>query len=252
MVPSQFSANYSPKPELILNFAKKFFIVKILLTSPQRRMQEQMPSYFKRQGWRCELAESKRTFWRKTALYDYDALVIAEQVSDEVLEWARRIRRSGSKEILVLLITADDAEQRIAALQAGYDDILLQPAHPGELKARLEAIWRRQADYPQQVFQLGALRILPEGSSVEANGKALELTQKEFGLLYYLARHRGRVVSKESIVEYLWGENREQLTSYDFLYAHFKNLRRKLKEAGAGVSISSLYGRGYALKESSA
>jgi DNA-binding response OmpR family regulator len=215
-------------------------------------MREQFHHYFKRQGWRCEMAENENAFWRKTALYDYDALVIAAQASDKVLDWARRLRRSGAKEAMLLLATEDCTEQRINALQAGYDDVLQQPAHPGELRARLQAIWRRQADYPQEVFQLGGLRILPEAGRAEAHGKALELTNKEFSLLYYLARQRGRIVSKESIVEYLWGENREQLASYDFLYAHLKNLRRKLKEAGAGAMITTAYGRGYALQESSA
>lgn len=221
--------------------------MKLLLSSARPGLQSQLLGFFKRQGWRCELAPTPAAFWRKTNAYDYEALLVDQQLSGQAERWAQLLRREACKSALLLLTDEDEAEQRMAALQAGYDEVLRLPLHLGELKARIQAILRRQANYPQPVIVLGALQLLPEERRVEANGKWLALTKKEFDLLYLLARHRGRIATKAHLVEYLWGEDMEEAASYDFLYAHIKNLRRKLKEAGVEGLIESVYGLGYKL-----
>lgn len=222
--------------------------MKLLVASLQTGRQHQLNDFFKRQGWRCELATTPIDFWRKTNAYDYEALIIDQLMSRDAEKWARLLRREGCRSAMVLLTPEDEVGQRIAALQSGYDDVLPQTVHPEELKARIQAILRRQAQYPQPVLELGAVRLLPEERRVEANGQLLALTKKEFDILYFLARHRGRVATKANLVEYLWGEDKEDANAYDFLYAHLKNLRRKLKEAGVEKLIGSVYGIGYRLE----
>jgi DNA-binding response OmpR family regulator len=210
-------------------------------------MQRESLAFFKRQGWRCELAEDAAGFWRKTNHTDYDALLVAQQLSEGTTLWAKTLRQEGNKAALVLLLQDGGVAERIAALNAGYDDVVAQATHLGELKARINAIWRRQAQYPQPRLEIGPLHIQPEERLAATNGQTIPLTKKEFDLLFYLARQRGRVATKAQLVEYLWDERMEYTASYDFLYAHLKNLRRKLQRAGVRDLIVSVYGLGYKL-----
>ncbi|HKK78726.1 MAG TPA: response regulator transcription factor [Phaeodactylibacter sp.] len=221
--------------------------MKLLLSSARTGLQSQLLGFFKRQGWRCELAPTPAAFWRKTNAYDYEVLLVDQQLSGQAERWAQLLRREACNSAMVLLTNEDEVDQRIAALQAGYDEVVRLPMHLGELKARIQAILRRQASYPQPDIALGALRLLSEERRLEVDGQWLELTKKEFDLLHLLARHGGRVATKAHLVEYLWGEDMEEAASYGFLYAHIKNLRRKLKEAGVEGLIESVYGLGYKL-----
>jgi len=73
----------------------------------------------------------------------------------------------------------------------------------------------------------------------------LELTKKEFGLLLYMITNQNQVVTKESITEHLWGSNIDLVDTFDFIYSHVKNLRKKLSESGANNYIQTVYGIGY-------
>jgi len=89
------------------------------------------------------------------------------------------------------------------------------------------------------------LKINPEVSTVLVNDQALILTRKEYDLLLFFLANKNRVLSKESIAEHLWGDDIELVDSYDFLYSHIKNLRKKIIEKGGRDYILSVYGIGY-------
>jgi DNA-binding response OmpR family regulator len=77
------------------------------------------------------------------------------------------------------------------------------------------------------------------------NGTVIELTRKEYELLLYLVSNKNKVVSKNAIAEHLWGDDMDMADSYDFIYSHIKNIRRKLAQAGCPDYIRSVYGMGY-------
>lgn len=99
------------------------------------------------------------------------------------------------------------------------------------------------------LFSYMGLTLNPNAQTVLLDGRSLVLTKIEYSILLFLLKHQKQTVKKERLVENLWKDNAEHKSSYDFLYAHIKNLRKKLKAAGGQVDIKNVYGMGYKLKE---
>ena len=98
-------------------------------------------------------------------------------------------------------------------------------------------------------MKLGNLTLYPDKRQAEVDRQALQLNRKEFDLLYYFVVNPNRVINKMSLAESVWGDNIDQADSLDFIYSQVKNLRKKLKLAGATVEVKAVYGFGYKLSE---
>ena len=96
---------------------------------------------------------------------------------------------------------------------------------------------------------VGNLQLWPDKRQAAVEGTSLQLNRKEFDLLYYFAVNPNRVINKMSLAESVWGDNIDQADSLDFIYSQVKNLRKKLKQAGATVELKAVYGFGYKLSE---
>ena len=89
------------------------------------------------------------------------------------------------------------------------------------------------------------ITIIPDHQTVKIKGKDLVLTKKEYALLLFLVTNKNRILTKDGIAEHLWGDDMDLNDSYDFIYSHIKNLRKKLVEAGSTDYIKTVYGMGY-------
>ena len=98
-------------------------------------------------------------------------------------------------------------------------------------------------------MSIGNLLLYPDKRQATVEGVALQLNRKEFDLLYYFVVNPNRVINKMSLAESVWGDNIDQADSLDFIYSQVKNLRKKLKQAGATVELKAVYGFGYKLSE---
>src|SRR4051794_26626446 len=108
----------------------------------------------------------------------------------------------------VLLLTArDQVADRIRGLDAGADDYLVKPFHFAELLARLRALTRRGSTPRAPAIEVGQLRVDPASRRVSREGREVELTAREFGVLEFLARHAGQVVSRTDLLEHVWDAN---------------------------------------------
>ncbi len=150
---------------------------------------------------------------------------------------------------IFVLSTHTDPSYKIEALLNGADDYLSKPFHEGELNARVQAILRRYND-PYNANNLYVLMtcpdlvIDPQFRSVEIKGLQLELTKKEFEILYLLAKHPGQVFSKEQIYTKVWGN--EFIANENSVMCHIWRIRVKFKEHGENVDyIKTVWGVGY-------
>ena len=98
-------------------------------------------------------------------------------------------------------------------------------------------------------MSIGNLLLYPDKRQATVEGVVLQLNRKEFDLLYYFVVNPNRVINKMSLAESVWGDNIDQADSLDFIYSQVKNLRKKLKQAGATVELKAVYGFGYKLSE---
>jgi DNA-binding response OmpR family regulator len=158
-------------------------------------------------------------------------------------EVCRRIRsRSG---VPIIMLTARDEEQdRIAGLSAGADDYVCKPFSPGELMARVRAVLRRtRAMPPQAVYELGDIRLVRATRAVTVDGAPIDLREREFELLECLMEHPGRWLSRDELLDRVWGFDYPGGTRT--VDMHVAGLRRKL---GRPNAITTRRGAGYRME----
>lgn len=163
------------------------------------------------------------------------------------LDICQRLRSIGSKIPMIVLASQDAVQDRVAALNAGADDCLSKPFSVEELLARVRAHLRRDYRRDEDVLRFEDLTLNRKTREVSRNGKPIELTAKEFDLLDYLMTNRRQVVTREQILEHVWG--------YDFMgdsnviEVYIRYLRLKLESDQQKRLIYTVRGVGYVLRE---
>jgi DNA-binding response OmpR family regulator len=151
-------------------------------------------------------------------------------------------RRIGGQVPVIMLTAHDEEPDRVAGLEVGADDYVSKPFSPRELTARVKAVLRRtgRADSPGDVSSLGPVTLVRSSREVNVDGREVELTQREFDLLEYLLRHAGQVVSRDQLLEAVWGFLSPGETRT--VEVHVAQLRKKL---GQPELIKTVRGLGY-------
>jgi two-component system, OmpR family, response regulator MprA len=161
------------------------------------------------------------------------------------LEVAKTIRRSDDVPILVLT-ARDGVESRVEGLDAGADDYLVKPFERQELLARLRALLRRRPPRGQATLTMGDLKLNPDTHEVTRGGRAVDLTQREFELLEYLMRNERIVISRQRLLDEVWGYDPFSMTNTIEVFV--SNLRRKLEADGEPRLLHTIRGAGYVLR----
>jgi two-component system, OmpR family, response regulator MprA len=230
-------------------FAGQNGAVSILIVDDDRALRDALRRALLLAGYETETAAGGNDALARIRLSPPDAVILDIGMPDvDGLEVCRRLRSAGDR-VPVLMLTARDAiEDRIDGLDAGADDYLVKPFDVGELQARLRALLRRAGgEDADATLEFGELRLDRQLHGVTVDGRFVELTRTEFGLLELLMRNPRQVLSHELIYERVWG--------YDFgpasnaLRVYVGYLRRKLEQAGARPLIRNVRGVGYVLKE---
>lgn len=220
--------------------------MKILIVEDDQNLLTKMLRFFKREGYVCEHVNSYQEGYKKLNNYDYDCVLINLALpGQDGLKLVRMMREEDARTGIILLSAYSPVEERILGLEEGADDFLSIPLHIGELHARIKAVMRRKTGDYSKELAFGGLILKLDERIVFADDIPLKLTKKEFEILAYLARNKNRVVTKDSIAEHLWGDYMEDAISFDFIYAHVKNLRKKLARQGYGGYLKTIYGIGY-------
>jgi len=150
----------------------------------------------------------------------------------------------------VLLLTAKDAVgSRVAGLDAGADDYLVKPFAFPELSARIRALLRRGKAEPMTLIRIGTFEVDPVTRTVLREGNRLELTVREFELLEYLARNKGRVVSREMLARDVWKEPGRATPLDNVIDVHVARLRKKLDDPFSIKLLHTVRGVGFLLSE---
>ena len=222
--------------------------MKILLVEDEPALRSTLIEALRQGGYVVEVAADYTQAYEKIKVYRYDCVLLDLTLPDGTgLDLLRALKAEGSP-AGVLIITARDAlDDKITGLDLGADDYLIKPFHLSELNARVRAIIRRRQFNGQQQLTFRDLLVLPDLAEVHVRGELLTLTKKEYDLLLYLLANPGRILTKEAIAEHLCGDAVDAADSFDFIYTHLKNLRKKLQEKGADNYIRTMYGVGYKL-----
>jgi DNA-binding response OmpR family regulator len=159
---------------------------------------------------------------------------------------AKRLREDGD-EVPILMLTARDAlESRVEGLDVGADDYLVKPFERQELLARMRALLRRRPPRGMAPLRVGDLMLNPDTHEVSRGERKIELTQREFELLEYLMRNERLVISRQKLLDEVWGYDPFSITNTIEVFV--SNLRRKLEADGEPRLLHTVRGAGYVLR----
>lgn len=220
--------------------------MKVLVVEDEDSLREVIVHSLEKERYVVESASTFREASLKINDYDYDCIVLDIMLPGgsglTLLEELKRLRKRDS----VIIISAKDSlEDKITGLDLGADDYLTKPFHLAELNARIKSIIRRKQQDGELYLSLANIVVYPDRHAVLIDSIPLILNRKEFDLLYYFITNPERVISKSTLAEAIWGDYIDQADSFDFIYSQVKNLRKKLKTAGALPEIKAVYGFGY-------
>jgi DNA-binding response OmpR family regulator len=220
--------------------------MKILIIEDEQGLQQSVKKYLEHQGFVCEVVGDFTTGIEKVHNYNYDCVVVDIGLPDgNGLEIVRQLKKIESQTGIIIISAKNALEDRLKGLELGSDDYLTKPFHLSELNARINAIIRRRNFGGNRIIQFQEIKLDPEALRVTVDDKAVDLTEKEYQLLEYFVANQRRVLTKAAIAEHIWGDEYDQVNSYDFIYTHIKNLRKKLIDAGCEDYIKTVYGTGY-------
>ena len=220
--------------------------MKILVIEDESTLRETIISYLEGEGFLCEHAASVELGSEKVCLYEYDCILVDIGLPDgSGLSLIKELKKIHPETGIIIISAKNSIEDKISGLDLGADDYLTKPFHLPELNSRLKSLLRRRKFEGKQAILIENITIFPENRQVYVDKELLQLTKSEFDLLLFFTSNRGRVLSKESIAEHLWGDFADAADSFDFVYSHLKNLRRKLAEKAGKDHFQNVYGTGY-------
>jgi DNA-binding response OmpR family regulator len=220
----------------------------VLVVDDEPTIAEVVARYLERAGYRTRVAADGAAAIEAAAQQRPD-LVVLDLMLPRIdgLEVMRRLREQDRERIAVILLTAKSEEaDRVIGLRLGADDYVVKPFSPAELVARVDAVLRRIDTSPEQeaAIDLGDLRIDPAARRVFVRGEEALLTQREFDLLLFMARHPGQVFSRNQLMDAVW--QYAFYTDTSTVTVHIRRLRAKIElDPAEPRHIQTVWGVGY-------
>jgi DNA-binding response OmpR family regulator len=226
--------------------------MKLLLVEDQVELASSVQNYFSKEGDVCEVAYSLAKASEKLYAFDYDVILLDLMLPDgDGLSLLKMIKETKSATGVVIISAKNALNDKLAGLDLGADDYLPKPFHLAELNARAKAVYRRRLQQGQNSIAFKEIEINLDNREVIVEGTVLDLTRKEYDLIHYFIVNQNRLLTKQAIAEHLWGDYMDTADSFDFVYQHIKNLRKKIMAAGGNDYVKTVYGVGYKMKDES-
>jgi DNA-binding response OmpR family regulator len=220
--------------------------MKILIIEDERKLADNICSYLSSEQFTCEVAYDYYEAIEKIHVYEYACIILDITLPHgSGLDILKELKKEKKAEGVLIVSAKNSLDDKVMGLTIGADDYLTKPFHLPELAARVSAIVRRKSFEGNNVIALDDLTLDLADRTLKSKDEIIPLTRKEYDLLLYFVSNKNRVITKEAIVEHLWGDEIDMADSYDFIYSHIKNLRKKLMQAGCPDYIKAVYGMGY-------
>ncbi|OFX29869.1 MAG: DNA-binding response regulator [Bacteroidetes bacterium GWA2_32_17] len=225
--------------------------MKILLIEDEENLSSSIIDYLILDGYVCETCTTFEMALEKINLYNYDCIVVDIMLPDgNGLDIIKKLKSTNKATGIIIISAKKSLDDKIIGLEIGADDYLTKPFNISELNARIKSIIRRRNFNGKNEIIFNEIKVFPDQLKVVINETELILTKKEYNLLVYFMSNKDRFVTKESIAEHLWGDEMDMANSFDFIYSHIKNLRKKIIVLGGNDYIKTVYGIGYKFTDS--
>jgi two-component system copper resistance phosphate regulon response regulator CusR len=221
--------------------------MRLLIAEDDAKLRKILSRGLEEQAYAVDAVADGESALRMAAMNEYDAVVLDVRMPGrDGFEVCRALRGRGLRTPVLMLTARDAVEDRIIGLDVGADDYLTKPFDFGELLARLRALLRRAPELLPTEITVADLVIDTRGQTATRAGRPIRLTTKEYGLLEYLGRNAGRVVSRADLCAHVWDDNHDPFSNA--IEVHINRLRGKV-DAGQPPLIHTRRGAGYMLAE---
>ncbi|MFZ0281633.1 MAG: response regulator transcription factor [Bacteroidales bacterium] len=225
--------------------------MKILIVEDDRSLNAAINDYLRLEGHICETAQNYNQAILKAGDNSYDCIILDIGLPDgSGLDIIRELKANKSTDGILILSAKSSLEDKLTGLKTGADDYLTKPFHFAEMSARINSIFRRNNLLGRNEISFNEITVNTLDNQAFVSNNSLDLTRKEYDLLLFFVANSRRLITKESIVEHLWGDEVILTDSFDFVYTHVKNLRKKITGAGGRNYIRCIYGFGYKFTDS--
>lgn len=220
--------------------------MKILIIEDETELAKSISEYLSGENYLCEFASTFQEAMSKINAFQYDCILLDIMLPDgNGLTILEELKNQNKQDGVIIISAKNALDDKITGLQLGADDYLTKPFHLSELMARIYSIIRRKQFNNSNIVKQNELQIDLLAKTVTINEKTIVLTKKEFDLLIYFIGNKNKVISKSTLAEHLSGDFADMLDNHDFVYAHVKNLKKKLYDAGCDHYLKTVYGTGY-------
>lgn len=223
--------------------------MKILIIEDEISLLKSMNDFFFRDGFICDTASNYDDGKEKITLFDYDCIILDVNLpGGSGLKLVDYIRDLKKQDGIIIISARNSVDDKIKGLELGSDDYITKPFHISELSARVKSLIRRKVSNGINELYIHGLKLCLLSKKIEYQGEIITFTRHEFNLLCFLINNQGRVISRQAIAEHLIGEESLYLDSFDFVYSHIKNIKKKLKDTTDKDWIKAVYGLGYKME----
>lgn len=222
--------------------------MKILVVEDEAEMREVIVKSLEQEKFLVETAADFSSGHDKIMTYDYDCILLDITLpGGSGIALLEELKKMKKHESVIIVSAKNSVDDKVKGLDLGADDYLAKPFHLAELTARVKSVIRRNSLEGQKFIELNNLKVNIDDREATVGGRNLIFNRKEFDILVYFASNKNRLINKAALAERIWGDHIDQADDFEFLYSQIKNLRKKLKDAGADVEIQAVYGLGYKL-----
>lgn len=226
--------------------------MKLLIIEDETELAKSIAEYLSEESYLCEFAPTFKEAVQKIENFHYDCILLDITLPDgNGLTILEELKKQNKQDGVIIISAKNALDDKIKGLHLGADDYLTKPFHLSELMARIYSLIRRKQFSNSNIITQNELQIDLLAKTVFVNDQTIILTKKEFDLLIYFVGNKNRVISKSTLAEHLSGDFADMLDNHDFVYAHVKNLKKKLYDAGCNQYLKTVYGTGYKWEENS-
>ena len=224
--------------------------MRVLIIEDEPKVGKALKEGLEAEGYAITLSETGEDGFFLASSGTYELILLDVMLPGRNgLEILAALRKQSISTPVLLLTARDEVEDRVAGLDAGADDYLVKPFAYSELSARIRALLRRGKAEPAVLLKVGGLEVDPVMRTVTRESHRLELTAREFELLEFLARNKGRIVSREMLARDVWKEPGRATPLDNVIDVHVGRLRKKLDDPFSNKLLHTVRGVGFLLSE---
>jgi len=219
--------------------------MRILIVEDEPTLRKLEKNYLEKKGFVVDEVENGLEAISKISINSYDCVLLDLNIPEkDGIKVSKELREKGNQTPIIMVTARSQIYNKLEGFDSGADDYITKPFDMKELVARINAVIKRSSINNEEVLEIGNMVVHPEKNIVIKEENEIEISNKEMGILEYLLRNRGKIISSEELLEHVWDSNVDMFT--DTVKTHIKTLRKKIDSKKK--IIKTVRGKGYVVR----